>query len=228
MLGMSMAVLVSCEHATCTVPGGQRVIFEGREEELHSESGWEAGALNLAQGFAMAFRTPLVHGEVTRLLIDLEAGEDLRWGKYADQLSEPARERFGERMWRGYRKTLRQRIEEDLRRHDSVVHVLVHVTGRDAGCVNLRTREGAGAAQRVAAAWADAIRCEFMEAQCPMGGMPGDLVEWLAAGFPGERYLPIRLEVAADYFLVGKPLAWSACKKKVIQGLETALREISG
>ncbi|MFU8894258.1 MAG: N-formylglutamate amidohydrolase [Luteolibacter sp.] len=223
---MTSSILVSCEHATCAVPGGQRAIFEGREDELHSEAGWEPGALNLAQGFAMAFRTPLVHGEITRLLIDLEADEETRWGKYADELSDQSRERFSERMWKGYRATLRQRIEEDLRRHDVVTHVFVHVIGSEAGRVTLRVPEGADFARRVAVAWADAIRREHLDSLCVTGGIPAGLVHELAAGFPADRYLPIRLEVAAAYFLEGRPLRWDACKTAVIKGLGDALQVV--
>ena len=65
------AFLFSCDHATCAVPEPYREIFRGSEEVVASTEGWEPGSLNLAQGFAMKFRTPLVHGDVTRLLIDL-------------------------------------------------------------------------------------------------------------------------------------------------------------
>lgn len=220
---MTSSVLVSCEHATCAVPGGQRAIFEGREDELHSEAGWEPGALNLAQGFAMAFRTPIVHGEITRLLIDLEAGEAAKWGKYADEISDQSRERFGERMWKGYRATLRQRIKEDLRRHDAVVHVLVHVAGANAGCVNMRVPDGSELAENVADKWASAVRQEHLESSCVKGNIPGALIQELAAEFPADRYAPIRLEVAPGYFLEGKPMRWEACKKVVIKGLEGVL-----
>jgi len=220
---MKISVLISCEHATCAVPGGQRAIFAGREDELHSEAGWEPGALNLAQAFAMAFRTPIVHGEITRLLIDLEAGEDSRWGKYADEISDQARERFGERMWQGYRKTLRQRIEEDLHRHDAVAHVFVHVSGANVGCVNLRVPDGSALAANVAAKWATAANQQHLTASCVTGNIPGALIQELADIFDAERYAPIRLEVAPGYFLEGKPLQWKSLKKTLINGLEDAL-----
>lgn len=225
---MNTAVLVSCEHATCAVPGGQRAIFEGREDELHSEAGWEAGALNLAQGFAMAFRTPLVHGEITRLLIDLEAGEDEKWGKYAAEISEQSRERFAERMWKGYRATLRQRIEEDLRRHDAVIHVFAHVSRAKPGCVNLRVPDGSALASDLAAAWAGAVRQEHLEPSFLKGDIPGALMRELASGYPSDRYAPIRLEVAPGYFLEGKPMRWEACKKALIKGLEGVMGRRNG
>lgn len=218
-----IAVLVSCEHATCAVPGGQKAIFEGREDELHSFAGWEPGALNLAQAIAIRFRTPLVHGEITRLLIDLEAGEEERTSPYQAQLTESARERFAGHMWAGYRKTLRQRIEEDLRRRDALVHILAHTGGVDEGRAILRVPDGAGLAARVAADWARAASREHLDVTCATGGLPGTLISELAADFPPDRYAPIRLEVAPGYFLDGKPLRWEECKKSLLTGLEAAL-----
>ena len=72
------AFLFSCEHATCAVPEAYRELFHGAEDAVHSTEGWEPGSLNLAQAFSMKFRTPLVHGDVTRLLIDLEKDSDER------------------------------------------------------------------------------------------------------------------------------------------------------
>lgn len=219
------SVLVSCEHATCAVPGGQRAIFEGREDELHSEAGWDPGALNLGQGFAMAFRTPLVYGEITRLLIDLEAGEDERWSEYAPQLSDQTRERFAEKVWKGHRTTLRQRIEEDLRRHDAVVHVLVHTGGIADGRVNMRVPSDAGLAADVAIQWANTVRHEHLDASRVTGDLPGTLIRELADAFPPDRYAPIRLEVASGFFLNGRPMRWEVCKKSLIKGLEAVLAD---
>lgn len=220
---MTKSVLISCEHATCTVPGAQRAIFEGHEDELQSPAGWEPGALNLAQAFAMMFRTPLVHGEITRLLIDLEAGEDARWSAYSEKLSDQTRERFTGRMWRGYRNTLRQRINEDLRRHDAVVHLFVHTGGLDAGRVNMRVLESPGLAADTAGKWADAVRQENLDAKHVTGDVPGSLIQELAATYGADRYAPIRLEVAAEYFLDGRPLRWDAFKKSLLQGFKSAL-----
>lgn len=220
---MTTSVLVSCEYATCAVPGAQRALFEGREDELHSQAGWEPGALNLAQAFAMTYRTQLVHGEITRLLIDLEAGEDNRWTKYAEKLTDQTRERFVARMWSGYRSTLRQRINEDLGRHDAVVHLFVHTGGVEAGRVIMRVPEGNGRAADFTTAWAEAVRQENLDAQMVSGAIPGSLIHELATSYPPERYVPIRLEVAAEYFLDGRPMRWDAFKKSLIQGFKATL-----
>ncbi len=222
---MTQSILVSCEYATCAVPGGQRAIFEQCEDELHSHLGWEPGALNLAQAISMKFRTPLVHGEITRLLIDLEVGGDERWSRHAVHLSETTRERFAERIWGGYRATLRRRIQEDLQRHDAVVHVLVHAAGPEAGHVRMRTPDGNVLAAGLARTWAEAATCENLAASHVEGELPGTLIAELSASFPADRYAPIRLEVSPEYFLTGKPMRWEAFKKSLLAGAAAMLHE---
>ena len=76
------ALLFSCENATCAVPESYRNLFAEAEDVLTSSEGWEPGALNLGQAFAMKFGTPLAHGDVTRLLIDLEKHENDQWSRF--------------------------------------------------------------------------------------------------------------------------------------------------
>ena len=89
------AFLFSCDNATCAVPEAYREIFRGSEEVVASTEGWEPGSLNLAQGFAMKFRTPLVHGDVTRLLIDFGNDGDARWSRFSLKLPETTRVKHG-------------------------------------------------------------------------------------------------------------------------------------
>ena len=115
------AYLFSCEHANCAVPEAYRELFRGSEEVVGSEEGWEPGSLNLAQAFSMKFRTPLVHGDVTRLLIDLEKDGDARWSRFSMRLPEATRAKVADRHERPFRASLLQRIAEDLRRHAVVL-----------------------------------------------------------------------------------------------------------
>ncbi|RYG57345.1 MAG: N-formylglutamate amidohydrolase, partial [Alphaproteobacteria bacterium] len=119
-----IACLFSCEHATCAVPEAFRETFRGSEETVASTKGWDPGALNLAQGFSMKFRTPLVHGDVTRLLIDLNEEGDLRWSDFSGKLPEATRAKLVDRHERPYRMALNSRIAEDLTRHQKLVHLM--------------------------------------------------------------------------------------------------------
>src|SRR6478735_2045366 len=140
------AFLFSCDNATCAVPEAYREIFRGSEEVVGSTEGWEPGALNLAQGFAMKFRTPLVHGDVTRLLIDFAQDGDARWSRFSLKLPEATRGKVADRHERPYRLALNQRIAEDLRRHPALLHVMIHTDPATDGMVLLETPADAGLA----------------------------------------------------------------------------------
>ena len=170
------AYLISCEQATCAVPEAYREIFRGAEEEVESVDGWEPGALNLAQAFAMRFRTPLLHGDVTRLLIDIEQDGDQRWSRYSIKLAEATRLRIAERHEQPYRAQLGQRIAEDLRRHAAVLHVMVHTTATTDGTVTLETPPGAALAEKTAAAF-DALA--VAAPQLPASGLSPEEVDHL-------------------------------------------------
>ena len=215
--------LFSCEHATCTVPEAYREYFHGSEEALTSKEGWEPGALNLSQAFAMRFRTPLVHGDVTRLLIDLEKDGDERWSRFSEKISESMRLRMMDRYERVFRQQLRQRIADDLRRYDSVVHVMVHTDPNHGGRVSLVTPEKSVMGEALAGEWCSRLRLADVEARCVRGADTGAFAMVLARENDPARYAQIRLEVSQNFFLEGKPLRWETLKKILLDGLEQAV-----
>jgi hypothetical protein len=218
-----IAYLFSCEHATCTVPEAYREYFHGSEEALTSKEGWEPGALNLSQAFAMRFRTPLVHGDVTRLLIDLEKDGDERWSRFSEKISESMRLRMVDRYERVFRQQLRQRIADDLRRYESVVHVMVHTDPSHGGRVSLVTPEKSVMGEALAGEWCSRLRLADVEARCVRGADTGAFAMVLARENDPARYAQIRLEVSQNFFLEGKPLRWETLKKILLDGLEQAV-----
>jgi hypothetical protein len=212
--------LFSCEHATCTVPEAYREYFQGSEEALTSNEGWEPGALNLSQAFAMRFRTPLVHGNVTRLLIDLEKDGDERWSRFSEKIPESMRLRIVDRHERVYRQQLRQRIAEDLRRYESVVHVMVHTDPNHGGRVSLVTPEKSVLGESLAGQWGANLRVGDVDARCVCGADTGAFAMALARENDPVRYAQIRLEVSQNFFLEGKPLRWETIKKILLDALE--------
>jgi hypothetical protein len=212
--------LFSCEHATCTVPEAYREYFQGSEEALTSNEGWEPGALNLSQAFAMRFRTPLVHGNVTRLLIDLEKDGDERWSRFSEKIPESMRLRIVDRHERVYRQQLRQRIAEDLRRYESVVHVMVHTDPNHGGRVSLVTPEKSVLGESLAGQWGANLRAGDVDARCVCVADTGAFAMALARENDPARYAQIRLEVSQNFFLEGKPLRWETIKKILLDALE--------
>jgi hypothetical protein len=213
------AFLFSCEYATCAVPEAYREIFRGAEDVVGSTDGWEPGALNLAQGFAMKFRTPLVHGDVTRLLIDLEQDGDARWSRFSLKLPEATRVKVADRHERPYRLSLNQRITEDLRRHPALLHVMVHTDPATDGLVLLETPPDADLAEKFATAWRARLVAADVDVRQARGVDPGPLGTFLTKTYPAEQYAQIRLSVSQTFFLEGRPWRWETLKKLLLESL---------
>ena len=220
------SLLFSCENATCAVPEAYREIFRGAEDVVASTEGWEPGALNLAQGFSMKFRTPLVHGDVTRLLIDLAMEGDERWSRFSMKLPEATRGKIADRHEKPFRAQLRQRIAEDLRRHETVLHVAIHTDAETDGRVTLETPRGSNLAETFATAWrARLVRQDLdvrylrnVESRAP------ELA--LSEEFPADQYARIRLSVSQTFFLEGRPWRWETLKKHLLDSLIKALTDV--
>lgn len=213
------AFLFSCDHATCAVPEAYREIFRGSEEILTSTEGWEPGSLNLSQGFAMKFRTPLVHGDVTRLLIDFGKDGDARWSRFSLKLPEATRVKVADRHERPYRMALNQRIAEDLRRRPALLHVMIHTDPTTDGMVMLETPVGAMLADRFASAWRSRLAAADVDVRHVSGVESSPLAAALAAVFPADRYAQVRLSVSQTFFLEGRPWRWETMKKLLLDSL---------
>lgn len=192
-----------------------------------STRGWEPGSLALGQGFAMKFRTPLVHGDVTRLLIDLGRDGDARWSEFSKKLPDATRVKVEDRHQRPFRNSLAQRIEEDQRRNDRVLHVTIHTDPVTDGLVMLETPVGAVVAEKFAAAWRNRIAAEGVDVRHVSGSGSTPLGDSLSARFPADRYARIRLTVSQTFFLEGRPLRWEPLKKVLVTTLETSAAEVT-
>lgn len=221
------AYLFSCDHATCAVPEAYREIFRGSEDVVASNLGWEPGSLNLAQGFAMKFRTPLVHADVTRLLIDIGKDGDSRWSSFLLKLPETTRAKLADRHERPYRLSLNQRIAEDLRRHDALLHVMVHTDPATDGCVVLETPPGAELAEKFATAWRARLAPANLDVRQARGAMLSPLAALLAGTYPAEHYAQLRLSVSQTFFLEGRPWRWETLKKLLLETLALAGEDVA-
>ena len=221
------AFLFSCDHATCAVPEAYREIFRGSEDIVGSAEGWEPGALNLAQGFAMKFRTPLVHGDVTRLLIDFQQDGDARWSRFSLKLPEATRVKVADRHERPYRTMLNQRIAEDLRRHEALLHVMIHTDPATDGLVMLETPPGAELAEKFASAWRSRLVAADVDVRQVRGAEPSPLGAALTAKFPASQYAQVKLSVSQTFFLEGRPWRWETLKKLLLESLVAVGNEVA-
>lgn len=220
------AFLFSCEYATCAVPEAYREIFRGSEDVVGSSEGWEPGALNLAQGFSMKFRTPLVHGDVTRLLIDLAQDGEARWSRFSKKLPEATRAKIVDRHERPFRTALHQRITEDLRRHSALVHVMVHTDSTTEGTVLLETPPKAELAEK----FSSALRARLVAADVDVRQVRetnlGTVGSLLRKNYPTEQYVQMRMAVSQSFFLEGRPWRWETLKKLLLDSLVAVSNEI--
>ena len=220
------AFLFSCNNATCAVPEAYREIFRGSEDAVASSAGWEPGSLNLAQAFAMKFRTPLVHGDVTRLLIDFENDGDARWSRFSLTLPEATRVKVVDRHERPYRTSLKQRITEDLRRHEALLHVMIHTDPTTDGLLLLETPVGAAVAEKFSNAWRARLVAADLDVRQVKGVAINALGAMLSEEFPAERYAQVKLSVSQTFFLEGRPWRWETLKKLLLESLVAVGNEV--
>ncbi len=220
-----MTFLFSCEYATCAVPEAYRELFHGAEDVVSSPAGWDPGALNLAQGFSMRFRTPLIHGQRTRLLIDLDAEGAARWSRFSKKIPEAGRQKLVDREELSYRTALRQRIEEDLRRHAATTHVMVRTVEGHEGSVVLETFGKAGLGESLAASWRGKLLVLGLDVRHHKGAKGSALAAELGGLYPAENYGLMRIKVAQAFFLEGRPWRWEALKKALFESLTEVAAE---
>lgn len=224
-------LMLSCDHAVCAVPEWHRDRFRESEDILTSHRGWDPGALNLAQGFAMKTRTPLAHGEVTRLLIDLNRSPDNpeRFSEFAAGLTDEQRQKLHERYFVSYRDLMVDRIRSGLKISPPVVHLSVHTFVRELGGQRRSTDIGIlfDSARRAEAAfasrWLNALRTAAPDLRCdanaPYSGTDDGLTTLFRGQFPESDYLGIELEVCQSFFLQGTPWRWDRVKKLLLDTL---------
>lgn len=213
--------LITCTNATCAVPEAQRELFKGSEDLVSSEEGWEPGALNLAQGLAMKFSTPLIHGEVTRLLIDLEQDGENRWSKISETLPEATRDKLVVRLEEKFRHAIELRLIEDFKRHDAVIHLLIH-TGPLADGKILFEYAGSDLAVDIANTAANLLPLGEVDSTAIPMMEKSPFVRWLTDTFASPKYGVIRVTVSQSFFMRSVPMRWETIKKSLIQALTNA------
>jgi len=218
------SILITCTNATCAIPEAHRELFKGSEELVTSTDGWEPGALNLAQGLAMKFSTPLIHGDVTRLLIDLEQDGEKRWSKISSKLPEATRDKLVTRLEEKFRHAIEVRLAEDFKRHAAVTHLLIHTAPIADGKI-LFEYAGSPHAEKVASAAVKLLPSSEVDSSSVPLMEKTPYVRWLLDTFQSEKYGIIRITVSHSFFLRSVPMRWETIKKSLIQALTTAAKQ---
>jgi predicted N-formylglutamate amidohydrolase len=229
-----MPLIFSCEHATCSIPTANKEALLSQAERITSAEGWDVGSLNLAQSFSMKFRTPLVHCEYSRLIIDCHCREDdpARWSEFYETFTDMQRERLQLKHLVAHALTLRQRVANELERNDAVVHVSVHTfdpelhPGVD---VSLLYSEGKVGESSIALAWMTAMREELPGLKVVGNSKfypdrSQTVLDGLREEFGSQRYIGLELQVSNEMFLAPKLMRWEKFKGVLQSSLLRALQ----
>lgn len=207
-----MKIVLSCEHASAALPEGYQDMFEGREQAiLWSHRGWDPGALRLAHMLEEVLEAPLVQGQWTRLLLDLNrsAGNPDRWSDYSRSLSEAKRDELEALIFKPYWNSLYREIENAIKRAGRVLHLSIHSFVRvfnnrerdvDVGVLFDPVRCGEKLfsnhlCSQLQARGGDRFR---IFQNVPYAGTEDGLTGILRTHFSDEQYLGIEIELCSD------------------------------
>jgi hypothetical protein len=218
--------LITCCHATCAIPEAQRELFKGEEDRVTSPEGWEPGALNLAQGLAMKLSTPLVHGDVTRLLIDLEQIGDAQWSDISINIPEATRNRFADRHNEKFHHAIDLKLEEDFKRYDTIIHLDIHTAPIADGKVIFEFTGDSSAEKFTTLAAKNMTIPEIACSEQAMKTASPMIESILQKDVPGKIGI-VRITASQSFFLKSQPLRWETAKKAIIQAVAAAATAIN-
>lgn len=231
---MHLAV-VTCEHAVRTVPPAFARLFEEADAVLNSHRGWDPDTLELGRDLRAALQVPLVRGEVTRLLVDLNRSTHHPevWSEFSRGLSDNQRMALLERYYHPYRSLVRRHFDNALRLTDRALHLSVHSFtpvwhGEEREVdIGLLYDPARPAEAEFCAEWADALRTALPGLRIchnkPYNGTDDGLTTALRSYYPPNAYLGIEIEVNQRY-----PFGCFGLWQQVRAGIVDSLKRVSG
>lgn len=220
------ACVITCEHATNAVPVRWREPFAGSGDVLDSHRGWDPGALVMARDFARALKAPLLAGQVSRLLVDLNRRETARavFSDFARQL-EPE-QRLA--LLNNYHRPYRVAVLDAVRDARNVLHLSCHSFTPVLNGSTRRAEIGLlydPARPREAEfcrAWRAGLRLAMpslrVRRNYPYHGTSDGITSWLREKLDGARYVGIELELN-QAFAAQTPMAWARVRRALIATL---------
>lgn len=230
---MNPSVLVTCEHASNSVPASYAALFHNADRALDTHVGYDQGAVQLARAISRRLRVPLFEGGATRLLIDLNRspGHRARFSGFTAHLPPADKKDIEARYYLPYRRA----VEAAARAAGPVVHVSVHsFTPRLAGQVRqadvgllydpARARERA-----LCAAWKGALeeRAPTLRVRrnYPYRGTADGFGTYLRRRLPANRYACVELEV--NQALLGDRTSGARASRAIVTSLANTLAQLS-
>jgi predicted N-formylglutamate amidohydrolase len=120
-------LIITCEHANNIVPYAYKYLFHDAESELISHTGWDPGALSVANYLAASNKVPIFYSEITRLLVEPNRSLDHPelFSAYTRSLKRSIKIYLLDRYYHPYRDQVEEKIGSMLK-NGPVVHLSVH------------------------------------------------------------------------------------------------------
>jgi len=122
-----MKMILSCEHATATVPEEYAGLFAGAPHILETHQGYDIGAVEVAREIEDLAES-VFYGGCSRLLIDINRSlhHPRLFSCFAAPLTKSEKGRIIADWYTPFRGEVLQAVENTLARHGEVLHLSVH------------------------------------------------------------------------------------------------------
>lgn len=230
-------LLLTCEHGGNCIPERWQEFFAGAQAELDSHLGYDLGALPLARSLAKALHAPLIAGDTSRLLVDLNRSLHHRrlFSRWTANLPQEERQSIIDQIWQPHRRAVLAHVERHLAAGARICHIAVHsftplwrgqIRRTDVGLLYDPRRLPE---LRFAKAWQTHLEPSIAPLRVrrndPYRGGADGLATALRKRFAAERYLGIELEI--NQRLLTDAGAKTRLLRRLQQTLVKALRQSS-
>jgi len=126
---MANKLVITCEHASNTIPSAYSFLFFDAEEDLKSHKGLDIGAFEfyneVLQNCTACF---FKHGETSRLLVELNRTENQPgyFSKYSNHLDVKTKKEITQKYYLPYRKEVITEISNLINSGNTVYHISIH------------------------------------------------------------------------------------------------------
>jgi len=201
-----MNMIISCEHASASVPDPYAGLFAGTSHILKTHRGYDIGALEVGRRIE-ALAEEVFYGRCSRLLIDLNRSRHHPhiFSSFSRNLPISERERIFTDWYDPFRTLVLQALEQMLVRHGEVLHLSLHsftlildgvVRPNDIGILYDPSRHREKEFARQLAAAMRAVRAGLtIRMNYPYRGTSDGHTTALRRRFSTEGYLGIELEI---------------------------------
>ena len=119
---------LTCEHASNAVPSRFRSVFSKNRDLLKSHFGYDIGARDYAQEISKRVSCPLLCGDVTRLLVDLNRSpfNPHLFSSITKPLDQMMKQEILSLYYTPFRTKVRQLVEEKASLGIRVIHISCH------------------------------------------------------------------------------------------------------